>query len=108
MFCEAEAEAEIEEIDGLVILIEVKTPLGRVEILGRSWLAGRTLLGAEVHLGGLSANALGAAGLNAIAQKVLKDADVDSIIIQGGVRTSGRLIGKRPREFRYPRGRTHS
>jgi hypothetical protein len=53
---------------------------------------------------GLTPGALGRAGLNAIGRKLLEEADVDQIVIQGGARTTGRGKGRRPRPFRFPKG----
>ena len=43
----------------------------------------------RAHIDGLKPDALGRAGLNAIGRKVLEEADVDQIIIEGSVRTTG-------------------
>ena len=97
MFTASEVEIRLTDVDHPVVLMEARTPVGVVEIIGRITIEGRVLHALAVHIGGLEANAIGIAGLNAIAQRVLEEADVDQIIVEGGVRTTGRGLGKRPR-----------
>jgi hypothetical protein len=51
---------------------------------------------------GCVAAALGRAGLNAIGRKLLEEADVDQIVIEGGTRTTGKNPGRPPKVFRFP------
>jgi hypothetical protein len=51
---------------------------------------------------GCVAAALGRAGLNAIGRKILEEADVDQIVIEGGTRTTGKNPGRPPKAFRFP------
>jgi hypothetical protein len=63
---------------------------------------GRVLRVDGAHVQGLAPGALGRAGLNAIGRKLLEEADVDQIVVQGGARTTGRNKGERPRPIRFP------
>jgi hypothetical protein len=72
------------------MLVELRTPMGTVSILG------------SVTREGLSPGALGRRGLNAIGRKLLDEADADQIVIEGGTRTTGLCKGRAPRTIRFP------
>jgi hypothetical protein len=93
-------EFDLVEEDEAIVLIT--TPAGVIEIAGAVSVAGRVLYLDGVHIQGLHPGAVGRAGLNAIGRKLLEEADVDKIVIQGGVRTTGCNKGRRPRPFRFP------
>ena len=93
---------DIEVADGDEIIAVITTPLGAVQVLGSVTRIGRILYVDRAHIHGLGPGVLGRAGLNAIARKLLEEADVDQVIIEGSVRTTGRNPGKRPRRFRFP------
>jgi predicted TIM-barrel enzyme len=95
---------EIGLVDGEVMIIKVTTPVGLVQIIGKVTRVGRLLhvAGAHIDVDGLHGGALGRTGLNAIARKLLEEADVDQIIIEGGTRTTGKNPGRPPRVFRFP------
>jgi hypothetical protein len=95
---------EIEAVDHPVMIVTVTMPVGTIEIIGSVTRRGRVLHLDRVHVQGLASGALGRAGLNAIGRKLLEEADVDEIILQGGTRTTGRNKGKRPPPFRFPNG----
>src|SRR3954467_1673633 len=94
---------EIEESDPPCMQVAFVTPIGRVQLLGNVTIEGRILTISDAHIGGLSANKLGRAGLNALGRKLLEEADVDQIIVQGSARTSGRWNGHIPRPVRFRR-----
>ena len=102
MWVDAEIKIEIGEVDHPVAIITIMTPIGTLELIGAASLSGRTLRIDGAHVQGLTPGTLGRAGLNAIGRKLLKEADVDQIIIQGGARTTGRRKGKAPRTIRFP------
>ncbi len=95
---------EIESADGPVAIVVVTTPVGTLEIIGSIELHGRVMRVMDAHVQGLTPGALGRAGLNAIGRKLMDEANVDEIVIQGGVRTTGRNRGRRPRALRFPHG----
>jgi hypothetical protein len=105
MWSPAEITVVIDESDPPIILARITTPIGVVDLIGSVRLAGDTLHIDSAHIGGLKANVLGIAGLNAIGRKLLEEADVAQIVIQGGTRTSGRCEGRIPRVIRFPRGK---
>ena len=98
-----EITVEIHEVDGQIMLVEIKGPSFRLELIGEVFLSGRRLHVKKAHIQGASPGAIGRAGLNVIGRKLLSEADVDELVIQGGTRTTGRAQGRTPRPFRFPR-----
>ena len=95
---------EIEVADHPVMIVTITVPIGVIEMIGSVARRGRVLYLDRVHVQGLRPGVLGRAGLNAIGRKLLEEADVDEIVIQGGARTTGRNKGKLPRPIRFPNG----
>jgi hypothetical protein len=93
---------EIEAADHPVMIVLITLPVGELELIGSVKRIGRVLYLDGVHVQGLAPGAIGRAGLNAIGRKLLEEADVDEIIIQGGTRTTGRTRGRVPRPIRFP------
>ena len=85
------------------VTIVVRTPLGEIAVMGDLERVGRALSIGNAHVQGAAPNALGIAGLIAIARAFLEEVDADEIVVQGAVRTTGRGEGRRPRPFRYRR-----
>ena len=102
MWDNADITIEIGLVDGEVMIIEVTTPVGVMQIIGSVTRVGRVLHVGGAHVDGLHGGALGRAGLNAIGRKLLEEADVDQIIIEGGTRTTGKNPGRPPKVFRFP------
>ena len=94
---------EIDLVDHPVMIVRITVPVGTLEVIGSVSKIGRILHIDGAHVQGLAPGALGRAGLNAIGRKLLEEADVNEIVIQGGARTTGRSKGARPRPIRYPR-----
>ena len=93
---------EVIAVDDDVMLVEIATPLGVVEVLGSVMRVGRVLLIRRAHIDGLYPGALRRSGLNAICRKLMEEADVDEVVIEGGARSTGKNRGRVPRSFRYP------
>jgi hypothetical protein len=102
MWSNTEITVEIHEVDHPVMIVTITVPIGVLEVIGNVTLVGRTLRIDGAHDQGLLPGALGRAGLNAIGRKLLEEADVDEIVIQGGTRTTGQRKGKVPRPIRFP------
>jgi hypothetical protein len=94
---------QIDEVDRDVVLVTISTPAGDIHLAAEVRLAGRTLYCTHVHAQGLHAGAVGRAGLNAIGRKLLVEANVEEIVIEGSTRTTGRGKGRTPRRIRFPR-----
>lgn len=90
-----------------LVTLQVTTPSGPILFIGNV-LEWRTRLVVErVHVQGLQANALGAHRLLAMAQQAMEWLDVDEIVLQGGLRTSGAKEGHFPARLRFRRRRLH-
>ena len=98
-----EIAIEIDLVDHSGMIVRITVPIGTLEVIGSISRIGRVLHVDGAHVQGLAPGALGRAGLNAIGRKLLEEADVDEIVVQGGTRTTGRGKGSRPRPIRYPR-----
>lgn len=88
-----------------VWVVTAHTPLGTMRMLGLLRLEGRCLFVEDAHVEGLFPGALSRAGLNAIGYRLMEVADVDRLVIQGAVRTTGARPGHRPAAFRLARPR---
>jgi hypothetical protein len=82
-----------------------RTPVGMIEIIGEFAYdpLQRILNVNNAHVQGLHSGALGRAGLSSIGRKLLDEADVEEIIVQGGTRTTGARPNHRPPRFRICR-----
>jgi hypothetical protein len=88
---------EIDTHEPPVALIKISTPVGDLRLLALIVFEDDTLYMRGAHVEGLYAGACGRAGLNAIGRKLLEVANVSRIVIQGGIRTTGRNAGRRPK-----------
>ena len=95
-----------------VVGVEIETPMGVIRIIGEVVEVGRRIVVEEAHIesetpAGASFDpaGVGVRNLIAIARAFLEEVDADEIIIKGGARTTGRGKGRRPKPFRYARGR---
>jgi hypothetical protein len=98
-----EIAIEIDLVDHPVMIVRITVPMGTLEVIGSISRIERVLRIDGAHVQGLAPGTLGRAGLNAIGRKLLEEADVDEIIVQGGARTTGRNKGARPRPIHFPR-----
>jgi hypothetical protein len=102
MWTETDIAAEY-EVDGPVVSITLRTPVGIVSVLGEMTIVDDELHIIRAHIGGLSPGALGRSGLNAIGRKLLEMTNVKKIVIQGSARTTGRRKGTIPGKISFPR-----
>ena len=99
----AEISVELDDAsEGSVWIVRIDTPAGAIELIGEVIKVGRVLHVDHAHVQGLNPGALGRAGLNAIGRKLVEEADVDEIIVQGGARTTGARPNRVPPAFRFP------
>jgi hypothetical protein len=88
-----------------LVTLRVTTAMGPVLFIGNV-LEWRTRLVVErVHVQGLKANILGAHRLMVMAQQAMEWLDVDEIVLQGGLRTSGAQEGRFPAKLNFRRRR---
>jgi hypothetical protein len=102
-FTAADVAIAVTEADGDELIVEIATPAGVIELVGQVRIAGRVLYFTGAHIQGLHPGALGRDGLNVIGRKLLSEADVEEIVIEGGTRTTGLRKGLKPRTFLFPR-----
>lgn len=102
MWTDQSVRIEIVQAEADEVIIAIATPAGTLELMASVSIRGRSLSMMGAHVQGLHPGTLGRSGLNAIGLALLELADVDEIVIQGGVRTTGRRRGRRPRIFRFP------
>lgn len=103
MWLSGQVTIEIEVVEGSEMIVIIGTPAGTIEIVGNVTLVGGRLTIDGAHVQGLSPGALRWAGLNAIGCRILEETGASSLIIQGGIRTTGRNRGRRPSPIRFPR-----
>ncbi|MEH3116571.1 MAG: hypothetical protein PGN25_02895 [Methylorubrum populi] len=84
------------------MLIAVSTPVGSFERIGDVGIRAGILVVENAHIQGLRPGALGRHGLNTVARKMMVEADVQGLVVEGGTRTTGRTRGRRQRPFRFP------
>ena len=98
----AEIAVDVFDVEGGVVLVTIATPVGQIDVMGEVFIRGRLLVIERAHIQGLSPGALGRAGLNAIARKLMVEIDVDGIVVEGSTRTTGRTKGRTQSPFRFP------
>jgi hypothetical protein len=87
--------------DDPVVTLLVSTPAGELAFTAEPALRGRTLILRRTHVQGARPGAVGGHNLAVIAQAVMRGMDVDELIVEGALRTTGARPGHRPRPFRY-------
>jgi hypothetical protein len=92
---------EVEDVEGNVVSIDVRTPAGVVQVIREIELVDRVLYVRKTHIGGLSSGAAGLQGLRAIALKIMEEVGADEIVIEGNARSTGRRKGRVPRPIRF-------
>jgi hypothetical protein len=91
--------------DSDVVLARVESQVGTLLVLAQVEFAGRILILRELHVEGedVEVNQLKASGIRHIVRDVMEILDVDELIIEGAIRTSGAGPGRRPRRLRFTR-----
>jgi hypothetical protein len=93
--------------DDPVVTVLVFTPVGEMAFTAEPVMRGRTLIFRRTHVQGSRPGAVGGHNLAVIAHAVMKGMDVDELIVEGALRTTGARPGRRPRDIRYAR-RVHA
>ena len=86
-----------------VVTIAVSTPAGVLKFMAELEWASRMLILHGVDLQDLQPNAVGAANLMVLAEAVMEGMDIDGLVIEGALRTTGANPGRRPRVVRFAR-----
>ena len=66
-------------------------------------IAGPTLILRGVHMQGARPNAIGAGNLKVLARVVMERMELDGLVVEGALRTTGANPGHRPRPIRFAR-----
>lgn len=86
-----------------VVTIAVFTPAGTIKFMAEPAMAGRTLTLHGLHVQDLQSNAVGAANLMVLADAVMEGMEIDGLVIEGALRTTGANPGRKPRILRFTR-----
>ncbi|HXX04571.1 MAG TPA: hypothetical protein VEJ37_09575 [Xanthobacteraceae bacterium] len=88
-----------------VVLARIESAVGTVLVLAEVELVERvlTLRGMHIQGEGVGANELSVIGIRRIVRDAMEELDVDEIVIEGAVRTTGASPGRSPRRLRFAR-----
>ncbi len=94
-----------DQTDDPIATLVVKAPGATLLVMAEFIVnrPGRTMKLTATHIHGATANTIGFANLKTIALAVLEGMDLDEIVIEGGIRTTGAGPGHTPRPFRFTR-----
>lgn len=86
-------------------LVTIDAGIGNltVTILAEASLDGRALILRGTHFDGPGPNTLGIATLREIANRIAEIADVETVVVEGAIRTTGAAPGRKPRALRFAR-----
>lgn len=90
-----------DETDHPVVTVLVQTPIGPLAFMGEPEFVGRVMVAKLVHVQGAHAQAVGWPNLRVLAEAVMERMDLDELVIEGAVRTTGASPGRRPRALRF-------
>jgi hypothetical protein len=92
-----------DQSEGAVATAQIETAAGTIMVMAEAALEGRclTLFGLHIHGVDVGANELRVAGLRRMVQEVMEDLNVDEIVIEGAIRTTGAGPGRTPRRLRF-------
>jgi hypothetical protein len=86
-----------------VVTVVVSTPDGVLRFMAEPEISGSTLILRGVHVQDAWANAVGAANLKVLARSVMERMDLNGLVIEGALRTTGASPGRRPDILRFSR-----
>jgi hypothetical protein len=87
-----------------VVTVLVSTPGGTLRFMAEPAMRdGTTLVLRAMHAQDSYPNAVGPANLRVVARALMERLDIDGLIIEGAIRTSGASPGRRPRPIRFTR-----
>jgi hypothetical protein len=86
-----------------VVTVVVSTPGGTLRFMAEPEMSGSTLILRGVHVQDAWANAVGAGNLKVLARTVMERMDLDGLVVEGALRTTGASPGRRPGVLRFSR-----
>jgi hypothetical protein len=94
-----------DQSEGNVATARIETAVGTIVVMAEVAMEGRCLILRGLHIHGVEVgvNELRVAGLRRIVREFMEDLDVDEMVIEGSVRTTGAGPGRTPRSLRFAR-----
>jgi hypothetical protein len=89
--------------DDPVVTLRIATPVGSLTFMAEPVMQGTILRLTRTHVQGAASNMIGAGNLLVIAQTVMEGMDLDGLVVEGALRTTGANPGHRPRVLRFTR-----
>jgi hypothetical protein len=91
--------------DDPVVTAHILTPAGELLVMAEVATYNRELVLRGLHMHGvtLGPNELGWPRLRQLARAIMERVDIDAIVLEGAVRTSGARRGRVPRTLRFTR-----
>ncbi len=89
--------------DDPVVTLRIATPVGSLTFMAEPVMQGTTLHLTRTHAQAAAPNTIGAGNLLVIAQAVMEGMDLDGLVVEGALRTTGANPGHRPRALRFTR-----
>jgi hypothetical protein len=89
--------------DDPVVTLRIFTPVGPLTFMAQPVMVGMVLVLKGLHAQDSAANAVGPGNLMMIAHAVMEGMDLDGLVIEGAVRSTGANPGHRPRDVRFTR-----
>lgn len=88
-----------------VVTLAVTTPVGLLAFMGEPLVERRAMRVLATHVQGAKAGAVGWVNLRLLAEVIMEGMDLDDLVIEGAVRTTGAGAGRRPKPLRFRRNR---
>jgi hypothetical protein len=87
--------------DSPVMTLSILTPAGSIQLMGEPDGVGTSVIVRQAHMQGALSNAVGAGNLRLLAQLLMEEMDLDELIIEGSLRTTGANPGRKPKPIRF-------
>jgi hypothetical protein len=97
-----------DDTDHPIVTLHIETPAGRLYAMAVVERLGRciALLGLHVHGDRTAVNQVGSGNLRRVARAFMEVFDVETLLVTGGIRTTGARPGKGSRRLRFTRRRS--
>ena len=89
--------------DDPIVTVRIFTPVGPLTFMAQPVMDGTTMVLKGLHAQDSAANTVGPGNLMVIAHAVMEGMDLDGLVIEGAVRSTGANPGHRPRDLRFTR-----
>jgi len=88
-----------------VVVARLETAIGTLLVMAEIELVESLLILRGLHIQGenVGVNELGVIGIRRIIRDTMEHLNVDAIVIEGAIRTTGASPGRRPRRLRFTR-----